>query len=172
MAEMSIGMQIMYGMIREEINKAMAMTSFNINTDAALYKKADKLGLGEMKTDEVYVKTSTTEYVAQGYTDGILYTEKGKWDMDDIKLMPWKDETMDAAKSAAKSAVGEASSMSSEAMQAAKDMADEIRSSLGGGSSSAASSLGEAASSLGAKASDSLGSLTELGGESGTTLRS
>jgi len=79
--------------IREKVKEAAAKTtSMNINMDAALYKKADALKLGELKTDEVYIKSGNTEYVAQGFTDGIVYTEVGHWDQDDIKQLAWESK--------------------------------------------------------------------------------
>jgi hypothetical protein len=79
--------------IREKMKEAAAKTtSMNINMDAALYKKADALNFGELKTDEVYYKSGNTEYVAQGFTDGIVYTEVGHWEQDDIKQLAWESK--------------------------------------------------------------------------------
>ena len=68
---------------------AAKTTTIYIDTNAALYKRADALGLGELKTDEVYFRTDDKLYVAQGYTDGILYCEVGHYADDDIMQVGW-----------------------------------------------------------------------------------
>lgn len=101
--------------IREKVTEAAAKTTaMNINMDAALYKKADALKLGELKTDEVYIKVSNTEYVAQGFTDGIVYTEVGHWDQDKIKQLTWESKIKNA-KAAASATTSDATPIGAKA---------------------------------------------------------
>ena len=58
---------------------AKTTTSININTDAALYQTASEMNLGELKTDEIRFSLAGVNYIAQGFSEGILYVEDGNW---------------------------------------------------------------------------------------------
>ena len=73
--------------VRELIVAATANPSININMDAALYRTAGERNLGELKTDEVRFSLAGKDYIAQGFTDGILYVEDGQW--GDIRTLDW-----------------------------------------------------------------------------------
>ena len=67
--------------------EAERMASVNINPDAALYRKADEMALGDVKTDELCITWLGKSYIAQGFVGGILYAEEGKWDQ--IRRIGW-----------------------------------------------------------------------------------
>src|ERR1043165_3661796 len=82
-------------MAREKVMEASQANSFPINMDAALYRTADNMGLGEIKSDEVRFNVANRIIIAQGFTDGILYVEEGEW--GDIKRISWPAKTVSAA---------------------------------------------------------------------------
>ena len=61
--------------------------SFPFNPDAALYKTADNMGLGDIKTDEVRFTHGGETYIAQGFSEGILWVHDGDW--GDIRKVAW-----------------------------------------------------------------------------------
>lgn len=70
------------------------LSTLNVNTDAALYRTADEMHLSDMKTDEIRFTFGGKGYIAQGFTEGILYVEDGMWDQ--IRRIDW-GTTKDAA---------------------------------------------------------------------------
>src|SRR5437867_7434686 len=86
-------------MAREKVAEAAQAKSFPINMDAALYRTADNMGLGDIKSDEVRFTVGNRVIIAQGFTDGILYVEEGEW--GDIKKIAWPAKTVSAASTGA-----------------------------------------------------------------------
>src|SRR5438105_15897553 len=58
---------------------AAEQKAFPLNMDAALYRTADNMGLGEVKTDEMRFTVDGDTYITQGFVDGILYVKDGEW---------------------------------------------------------------------------------------------
>ena len=72
---------------QEKVVEASHKKSFPINMDAALYQTADNMGLGDIKSDEVRFTHDGETYIAQGYTEGILYVREG--DGGNIRKVAW-----------------------------------------------------------------------------------
>ena len=72
---------------QEKVVEASKKKSNPFNPDAALYRTADNMGLGDMKSDEVRFTIGETVFIAQGFTDGILYVEDGDW--GNIRRVAW-----------------------------------------------------------------------------------
>ena len=87
---------------QEKVLEASHKKSFPINMDAALYQTADKMALGDIKSDEVRFAHEGETYIAQGYTEGILYVREGDW--GDIRRIAWPVATASTS-----SSVGEGS---------------------------------------------------------------
>ena len=51
-----------------------------IDGDTVLARKAQQMGLGEVKTGELSISWAGTDYILQGFTGGILYAEDGQPD--------------------------------------------------------------------------------------------
>ncbi len=67
-------------MAQQKVREAMAQTqSVNMNMDSALWQTAQDKNLGEVKTDEVRFDMDGTTYIAQGFSDGIVYVVDGDW---------------------------------------------------------------------------------------------
>ena len=56
------------------------VSSFTINPETALYKTAQERNLGYPSSDEVHFEADGVKYVAQGYSDAVLYVAVGQWD--------------------------------------------------------------------------------------------
>jgi hypothetical protein len=77
-------------MARQLTSRAAAeKATFQINRNAALYRRATELGWGEPLTDEISFTVAGTTYVAQGYKNGILFTAVGHWGRADIQGLAW-----------------------------------------------------------------------------------
>lgn len=74
--------------------EAERMISVNINPDAALYRTAQEMGLGDVKTDELCITWLGKDYILQGFVEGILYAPDGRWDQ--VRRIDW-GTTKDAA---------------------------------------------------------------------------
>ncbi len=99
-------------MARDLIVQAAAnMSSININMDAALYRTADQMGLGELKTDELRFNVGDDVYIAQGFTDGILYVKDGDW--GNIRKLDWPAATASAGSGSGLSAGDSGSTLTS-----------------------------------------------------------
>ena len=72
---------------QEKVVEASKNKSFPFNPDAALYKTADNMGLGDIKTDEVRFTHGGETYIAQGFSEGILWVHDGDW--GDIRKVAW-----------------------------------------------------------------------------------
>jgi hypothetical protein len=72
---------------QEKVVEASHKKSFPVNMDAALYQTADNMSLGDIKSDEVRFTHDGETYIAQGYTEGILYVREGDW--GNIRKIAW-----------------------------------------------------------------------------------
>jgi hypothetical protein len=59
-----------------------------VNTDAALYKRAQALGLGFMQADEQYFQWQGETWISQPFNLGVLYCQQGHYADDEIKVIP------------------------------------------------------------------------------------
>ena len=73
--------------VQAKVAAARNAGSIPFNPDSALYRTADSMGLGDMKTDEVRVEQDGETYIAQGYSEGILWVCDGDW--GNIQKIAW-----------------------------------------------------------------------------------
>ena len=67
-------------MARQKVTEAAAKTkSININMDTALWQASQARNLGEVRTDEIRFEFDGKLYVAQGFSEGIVYVADGDW---------------------------------------------------------------------------------------------
>jgi len=79
-ATMSSTAQSRADMARQKGAEAKGQTqSVSMNMDSALYQAAQEHSLGEVQTDEVRFDIDGTTYIAQGFSDGIVYVADGDW---------------------------------------------------------------------------------------------
>lgn len=77
-------------MARQVVTRAAnTTTTFQVNRNAALYRRAQELGWGEPTTDEIHFTVGGTAYVAQGFKNGILFTASGHWSRNEIQTLSW-----------------------------------------------------------------------------------
>ena len=77
--------------LQEKVMAASHTGSIPFNPDSALYRTADSMSLGDMKSDEVRFEQDGETYIAQGYSDGILYVRDGDW--ANIRKLAWPAAT-------------------------------------------------------------------------------
>ena len=130
---------------------AAEQKSFPLNMDAALYRTADNMGLGEVKTDEMRFTLDGGTYITQGFVDGILYVKDGEW--TNIHKIAWPATPAAATSSATSMGAGGASATGSSASSAASSSTPKVGTPIGMSASGSGSSGGLQSSSTGAAAS-------------------
>lgn len=79
---------------------------FQTNPDAALFQTAGEMKLGTALSDEIRFSLGGANYIAQGFTAGILYVEDGNW--ESFRRIDWP-----AAKGASEGGSAGSSNLSS-----------------------------------------------------------